>query len=349
MPLRHALMIACTATCLLTGATTLAEEPASSAAQPSTVIPPRFQPNPSATLKQQLTEVVLPGDEVLQLDSPAGGVVGFLHRAEQPEALGSILLLPDQQTHPDWPEHTRTLRRGLAEHGWDTLAIYLPPAPTPATPARSLPTLTELASGAASVATSTVAASTAAASNTENNSDSSADFDRYLAQTRQSIAAALVHLQQQNDKRVVLLGIGQGAPLAIDSVLQLQDSNDLRLVMLDTEPFAHPSAPALLAQLAKVKITTLDLYHRTRQLTPQANATAQQRAILARREGMNFYHQRELAPFISAEASDTRLLKHLRGAIKRWIINAEPVPKPTPATPAKKPQTPPGIMNDVRS
>ncbi|MBI3773800.1 MAG: DUF3530 family protein [Gammaproteobacteria bacterium] len=41
---------------------------------------------------------------------------------------GGVILLPDTNTHPDWPSVIHPLRRTLPEHGWATLAIELPAA-----------------------------------------------------------------------------------------------------------------------------------------------------------------------------------------------------------------------------
>lgn len=41
---------------------------------------------------------------------------------------GGVVLLPDINTHPDWPSVIHPLRRTLPEHGWATLVIELPAA-----------------------------------------------------------------------------------------------------------------------------------------------------------------------------------------------------------------------------
>lgn len=57
---------------------------------------------------------------------------------------GGILIFPDQQTHPAWPEITEQIRKGLPDHGWSTLAIALPEMPITPIPERTLPVLKQI-------------------------------------------------------------------------------------------------------------------------------------------------------------------------------------------------------------
>ncbi|MDF2181440.1 DUF3530 family protein [Neptuniibacter sp. CAU 1671] len=344
MPLRSNLLACCTLLITLVLSTPMhAAETASGAAASTAEIPERTQPDPEAALKQLLLETRLPGNELLQLDTPSGGLIGFLHRAEQKKPLGSVLILPDQSTHPDWPEHTRTLREGLAQQGWNTLAIYLPIPPAAKLPKRTLPVLTALGSGAetsASGATESVATEPSEPSTTTEENQAEA----YLKQTRDLMTAALNHLKSLDDSRILVVGIGKSGQTAVDGVIQFQEGFDLRLILLDVEQSSVPDLPGLLQQLPRVKTTVIDLFHPTTLLAPYALATPAQRAVTAKREGLSNYHQRELPAFVSTEASDPRLLKHLRGAIERWIVQPEKLqaPKPAPTAPTKKKQTPPG-------
>lgn len=331
---------------VLMGLPTHAADTASGAAASTAAAPERSQPDPQGALKQWLSETRIPGNQVLQLDTPDGSLVGLLHRAEQKTALGSVLILPDQSTHPDWPEHTRILREGLAQQGWDTLAIYLPPPPVATHPKRTLPVLSAPGSTNASGAEPTASAAAEPAQTAGNDPTTPAQnkTEDYLKQTRALVNAALGHLKSLNESRILVLGIGKSAQTATDSLVQFQEGFNLRLILLDAEQPAIPALPGLLEQLPKVKSTVIDLFHPTSLLTPYATATPTQRRVMAKREGLITYHQRELPAFVSSETSDPRLLKHLRGAIERWIVQPELTQQqtPAPATSGKKNQTPPG-------
>lgn len=99
-------------------------------------------------------------------------------RSGQPR--GALVLLPDIDQHPDWPGVTGPLRRGLPEHGWDTLALQTP-VPLPIRP-----------------------------------DDQPKAREQFLDTGRKRIDAALRHLEGLGVGNVVLVGHGLGALLAAD-------------------------------------------------------------------------------------------------------------------------------------
>ena len=52
--------------------------------------------------------------------------IALFKEAQGVETLGSILILPDLNHHPDWPHLAHPLRSDLAIHGWNTLSIQMP-------------------------------------------------------------------------------------------------------------------------------------------------------------------------------------------------------------------------------
>lgn len=63
--------------------------------------------------------------EIAGADSPFAAILTPQRGAK---AAGAILLIPDQESHPDRREATGVLRANLPEFGWTTLAITLSPA-----------------------------------------------------------------------------------------------------------------------------------------------------------------------------------------------------------------------------
>ena len=52
--------------------------------------------------------------------------IALFKEAQGVETLGSILILPDLNNHPNWPHLIQPLRNDLAIHGWNTLSIQMP-------------------------------------------------------------------------------------------------------------------------------------------------------------------------------------------------------------------------------
>ncbi|HFE38355.1 MAG TPA: DUF3530 family protein [Gammaproteobacteria bacterium] len=51
--------------------------------------------------------------------------LGLFQKA-QGKRLGTVIILPDLNQHPDWPQITHPLRIKLSNYGWDTLSIQMP-------------------------------------------------------------------------------------------------------------------------------------------------------------------------------------------------------------------------------
>ena len=66
--------------------------------------------------------------ESLELMGANGAAFALYHRDGSGKQLGAVLLLHDQYNHLA-AQPLETLRLGLAKHGWDTLAVQLPPKP----------------------------------------------------------------------------------------------------------------------------------------------------------------------------------------------------------------------------
>jgi hypothetical protein len=70
-------------------------------------------------------------EEARWLDTPEGKVLALYRRTEARTTHGVILLLHATEDPQSWPADLENLRRFLPRHGWETLALALPPqAPT---------------------------------------------------------------------------------------------------------------------------------------------------------------------------------------------------------------------------
>lgn len=79
-------------------------------------------------------------DEILELTLDDERSFLLLHReALAAEAKGNLFLLPADGHHPNWPLGIAPLRKLLADHGWNTLALSLPQYQPLGPPTRTLP------------------------------------------------------------------------------------------------------------------------------------------------------------------------------------------------------------------
>ncbi len=75
----------------------------------------------------------------------AGGISFLgLHTAAASEPKGAVIVLHGIGVHPDWPQVINPLRVGLAESGWDTLAVQMPILPNEAAASDYLPLFPEV-------------------------------------------------------------------------------------------------------------------------------------------------------------------------------------------------------------
>ncbi len=83
---------------------------------------PGFAAGLSETLAQQLRK-----GEAVWLEVAGARVLAIHGAAEKGPVLGAAILLHDEGAHADWPQVIRPLRGALPAHGWQTLALELPP------------------------------------------------------------------------------------------------------------------------------------------------------------------------------------------------------------------------------
>lgn len=86
----------------------------------------RHQPQPMQAWLEDLKQEVDP-EEIVELPLSDENTLVALHlRAFSHQPKGQIILLPGANEHPNWPKGIASLRIGLAEQGWVSLALSLP-------------------------------------------------------------------------------------------------------------------------------------------------------------------------------------------------------------------------------
>lgn len=302
--------------------------------------PERVNPSPYLQLQQDIEHQA--GDtQVLQL-SAEGVLFSLLFKESAIVRKGGILFFPDDQTHADWQIDIAPLRNALPSWGWATVSLPVLPPITPELPRRTLPALTQIRSQpeAATEQTPTTDAQPADTAVSEPKEPASTPPTEQPAdsqptpqssRTRQQMLAharaALGWMQQQGIKPIIIISSGSGATWASDFVVQMQESLQLPLLMIDARQSQDIKAPELLAQLASLKATTIDLYS----TSPRNQSAAQKRLQAAQKAGV-IYHQQPLPQGTRRTQGQTWLIKAVRGALdKRLLKNQAATKKPQPA------------------
>lgn len=318
----------------------LQAQAAASAAQSSTeplALRERVEPAPQHQGMLDLAGALAqaPETEANWLETNSDRSLTLYQPASQAEPTGAIILLPDEHSHPDWPQDLHPLRMGLARHGWDTLAIALPLAPPEAVPLRSLPATmanplgTEDAPGIQSDAQATTESPLAAQANTQD--IEIAPLELYAERVIKICEAAIRHLESRQRDYLIFLGSGTGATWAARCAREFQQNHALGLALLNARQPAAAGAPQLTQLLTQLNLPVVDIY--------QANALAEESARLransARRAVLQSYHQRPLPALLPADGG-AMLLREVRGRIQRYLM---PMPgsEPEPETPAEQP------------
>lgn len=184
--------------------------------------------------------------EVLWLKDPTGEFLGLYQSDRSGLALGAALLIPDQANHPDWPQTIGPLRRQLPDHGWNTLAIALPPLQEP--PVLRMPIKINSAQPDAQENSANPSTEKAPVPTGDNR-------DQTLAR----IDAGIKHLEQTGNRRLAIIGTGTGGYWA---AIYLQQNPEIRagLIVIGARPPAQATGnlTQIIAQLPR---PVLDLYY----------------------------------------------------------------------------------------
>lgn len=295
---------------------------------PSAALRPRVEPAPQQQGMLDLARALslAPETEANWLETNSDRSLTLYQPANQAEPAGAVVLLPDEHSHPDWPQDLHPLRTGLARHGWDTLSIALPPATPMPVPPRSR---TDAADpGAVEAVTAEADGADAALQQTaETQTQESAipPMELYAQRVIKICEAAIRHLESRQRDYLIFLGSGTGATWAALCAREFQQSHPLGLTLLNARHPATPGAPQITQLLAELDIPVLDIY----QTNAPAAESARLRTNSARRAALQSYHASQLPGQLPDDAG-ALLLREVRGRIQRYLM-PRPLTRPAAA------------------
>ena len=322
-------------TLALAGGPALAEDAPAPAAPPGE--PPRAALLPREALQAQSLARRYP-DQARWLEAGDERALALLRPAATPTPKGWVILLPGDAESADWPRALGPLRLGLAEHGWNTLAVSLPdpqaallpdaafgvrPADTPpAAPEAPAAAEGEPAAAAPAEAETPPEAEAETETETETETDEAAPAPveppqppprPYAERVDARLDAALALAAAQPAGQVVLLGHGSGAYWALRFAHQRPDAGIARVALVT--PLQAPGERLPLAELlATLKQPVGDFYYRDGRSESAAAERRRQAAALGRRD----YAQTGLSPVIDdLPAEQQRLVRRVRGWLER--------------------------------
>ncbi len=175
---------------------------------------------------------------------------------------GGAILLPDRNTHPDWPQVIAPLRRQLPRFGWATLSIGLPPF--------------EPAAGETARET-------------------------FFAAATDTINAAIRYLQGRNVKTIVLIGYGTGAVAAAKFLSENSSVEISGFAAVAMPGIADPKSPLNTStDLQKIPVPVLDLFGTND--NDSVTQSAEKRALAARQAGRAAETARTPKTFLRTES-----------------------------------------------
>lgn len=289
----------------------------------NTTTPTQAPPTETTSkLSKDLISRLKPDSKIVDLANGDGSCQALFIAASGKQQYGAILLLTDQEQHPDWPGPIKTLRQHLPAHGWATLAIALPgpsatvkpaeaavPAPAPSTSASPTSPAPNTVAGANQEQTPPVlnATTTPALSDQE-------EKNRIVSQTESRLTAGLDYLKQQGYRNNVVLAVGDGAQFA-SLVLKKQGAGAAQ-GFIALAPWS-----LLVNDQTEIAESFTDLTLPVLELLPSQwpEPRQQERKLLAEKKQRLQYNQVKLQDSVLDLNSSQQLLPRIRGWLKQFV------------------------------
>lgn len=289
---------------------------------------PRTEPAPDLSRLQDLVRSNSPETEVVWLETDEDRTLALYHPQSQTQALGSVIIFPDEGTHADWPDTARALRLWLSDQGWHTLSVQLPTPPGTAIPKRTLPVLTVVtppaqpAEGEEATAETTPPVVPPPTPQPEPVQEPEQPRTPYSDRLQLLGSAAVSEMKQRSNGVVVIMGIGSGAVWATQFANSVQTSEPmLGLVLLDTVQPSDPSAPDLADLFPLLQMPVLDIFQRAPGSLTAFEDEAKQRKRWARRHQLPHYYQRRLSNNnLDWEKKSVWLRQQVTGLLRRYVL-----------------------------
>ncbi|MDY6919615.1 MAG: DUF3530 family protein [Pseudomonadota bacterium] len=302
-----------TVSILALAASAVAQENAQATAEASTppTAPtpvPRLQPEAvrSETLADSIRRTA-PQTQVVWLEAGADRFLALYHPDHSGRTFANALILHDNLRHPDWPGAVRSLRQGLAAHGWNTLSIAVPdynPPPPDVALARAAADLSPDAADAD--AGTTDPDTTATATPEPAGEDRSKEIPDQL---QQRVKTATGYMTQQAPLPLAIIAVGTSATILAKQAQTLLRSNIDGLVMIDPAPLPQLEGFNEALDAMDLRIPVLDL---APEFYPRSDPVLRRQN--ARRLGHDQYRQRLLKGFRRGlDGAEPLLQKTIRG------------------------------------
>lgn len=273
-------------------------------------------------------------EEVLTLFLP--------ENSAQPQ--GVVLILHEEDAHPDWPTVVNPVRTLLPNYGWATMTVALPspgPAIQPERTLEAIEILSEMPEEDAEESEEAPAAEEGEGEGDEGLEDDAAPADDdeegdelggeeetpppaaepekpkapLDERVKARIDAALVQLQSMNYEKIVLMGHGVGAAWWLGYLKDKPLEPDQPLVMVQARLPAHDIGLDLPGLLGEQQRPVLDLYYADSRFTQQM---AEQRRNFARRSGNPDYRQTRL-PGNSVQGQTEARGRRVAQSVRGWL------------------------------
>jgi pimeloyl-ACP methyl ester carboxylesterase len=159
------------------------------------------------------------GGQINKLNSAGEEVMTIMTGHSSPYHLGHVLILHGARQNPNWPDVIRPLRLALPKHGWSTLSLQMPVI----TPAMN-----------------------------------ATEHQKLMEKATAHIVAAISNLQQQQNKRIVLLGYGTGASMAVEWLSKTPQPNVAALIAISMTDDSNSGFNSN-ADLLNIRVPVLDV------------------------------------------------------------------------------------------
>ena len=310
--------------------------------------PIRAELTANRALAQELKLLGLSNNEVLWLGEGKNQYLGLMTPDFSGTPVGNVLILHDNQQHPDWPGTIHALRTELPQNGWSTLSISVPyfdvrvPLPkreekadvmlkseaAPEENEKTNPTDNGESEGAETpddevpkntmeAASDAVEAREMATEQGEDNLPPSIEYPKEAIPNivEQRIRDGISTLQEQNSLPIIVIATGLSATWAINRIVKMQSSDIKGLVVIDPVIPTGVSDFDIEKDIVNLKIPVLDIIPTTGQRSP-----ANQRRRSMKKAGNPLYQQRVIAgSALNFNQQSHQVVMSVRGWWKRYF------------------------------
>ncbi len=312
--------------------------------------PVRAELTANKALAQELTLLGLSDSEVLWLGEGKNQYLGLMMPDFSGTPVGNMLILHDNQQHPDWPGNVHALRIELPKNGWSTLSISVPyfdvrvPIPkreekpvvmqeSAAVPeeenkmnsadgdkgGKEVPDDEGPKNTMESASEAVEAREIASHSLKKQNEDKPPSIEYPKEDipniVEQRIRDAISTLQEQNALPIVIIATGLSATWAINKISKMQSSDIKGLVIIDPVIPTGIDGFNIEKDIVNLKIPVLDITPTTGQ-----RSSANQRSRIMKQAGNRLYQQRVITgSALNLGQQSHQVVMSVRGWWKRYF------------------------------